>query len=157
MVPASCQPSGARNFKLSSRFLGNLRALGLGFDIWTVQPSLQIVYLATRVFFFYGFVIIWAVSRRNGCAGVISPVCTVLWASIRVRHLTVAHFRIFAVRHSCLRLLHFTIWHFLHWSLSRKLRSCLSQILWKFHCLIIDFCEPELAGPQSVINSPSFM
>jgi hypothetical protein len=68
-----------------------------------------------------------------------------------------AYFRIFAVRHSCLGLLHFTIWHVLYWSLSRKLRSCLSQIFWKFYCLIIDFSEPELTGPQLAINPPSFM
>jgi len=57
------------------RFLENLRTLGVGFDIWTVKPSLLIAYFATLL---YGFVIIWAVSRRKARAGVNSSICTIL-------------------------------------------------------------------------------
>ena len=157
MEPTPCQPSDAWNFKLGPRFLENLRALGLGFGIWTVKPSLQIAYLATRFFFFkvsysYG---LWFVEMAVWVWGPLSvqffelQYVSDIWQSpilerspcaTAVSVYYISSFDIFCIE-----------------VFPAKVRSCLSQIFWKFYCFIIDCSEPELSGPQSVINSSSFM
>ena len=140
-------------------------------DFWKIWESLvwgsisglsnrrfKMAYLATRGCFFYGFLIIWAVSRRNGCAGVIPPPSVQFFELQYVSDIwqsPISEYSPSATAVSVYYISPFDI--FCIEVFSRRLPSCLSQVFWKFYCSIIDSSEPELTATQLAINSPSFV